>query len=78
MAAGGQVGGGGEVGAVAGVRRGSGQADGQVGFADAGRADHEHVGRRFQVAAGAQFVDQRPVDAGGGVVVEVGERGRGG
>ena len=42
-----------------------------------GRADEQNVGRRFQVAAGAQFVDQRPVDPGGGIDVEVGQGGRG-
>ena len=78
MAAGGQVGGGGEVGAIPGVRGGPGQSDRQVCFAGPGRADQQDVGRRFEVAAGAEFVDQLAVDAGGGVEVEVVQGGRGG
>ena len=78
MAAGGQVGGGGEVGAVAGVGGRACQADREVGFAGARRADEQDVRRGFEVSAGAQFVDQRAVDAGGGVDVKVGEGGRGG
>ena len=49
-----------------------------MGFADAGRADQEHVGGGVEVAAGGELVDQRAVDAGLGVVVEVVEGGRGG
>ena len=49
-----------------------------MSFAGTGWADQQNVGRRFQVAAGAQFVDQRAVDPGGGIDVEVGQRGRGG
>jgi hypothetical protein len=71
VAAGGQVGGGGEVGAVARLRRGPCQADGQVGLADAGWADQQHVGGGVEVAAGGELVDEFLVDAGGGVVVEV-------
>ena len=44
VAAGGEVGGGGEVGAVAGLGGVAGQADGEVGLADAGRADEQDVG----------------------------------
>ena len=62
VAAGGEVGGGGEVGAVAGVRGGSGEADGEVGFPDTGWSDHDHVGGGFEVAAGAEFVDQLRVE----------------
>ena len=71
MAAGGEVGGGGEVGAVADGRGLAGEADGEVGFADAGRSDEQHVGGGLEVAAGAELVDQLAVDAGLGVVVEV-------
>ena len=78
MAAGGEVGGGGEVGAVAGVRGGPGQADGEVGLPDAGWSDQDHVGGGFEVAAGAELGDQLPVEAGGGVVVEVVQGGGGG
>jgi hypothetical protein len=39
VAAGDEVGGGGEVGAVAGLGGFAGQADGEVGLAEAGRAD---------------------------------------
>jgi hypothetical protein len=74
----GEVGGGGEVGAVAGLGGGSGEADGEVGFPDAGRADQEDVGGRLEVAAGAELGDQVRVDAGGGVVVEPVEGGGGG
>ena len=56
VAAGGEVGGGGEVGAVAGLRRLAGEADGEVGLADAGRADQQHVGGGLEVAAGAELV----------------------
>ena len=58
VAAGGEVGGGGEVGAVAGVGGRAGEPDGEVGLADAGRADEQDVGGRFEVAAGAELVDQ--------------------
>ena len=52
VAAGSQVGDGGEVGAVGGLRRDACQPDREVGLADSGWADEQHVGRRFQVAAG--------------------------
>ena len=78
MAAGGEVGGGGEVGAVAGFGGLAGQADGEVGLADAGRPDQQDVGGGLQVAAGGQLVDELPVDGRGGVVVEVLQGGRGG
>ena len=78
VAAGGEVGGGGEVGAVAGVRGGAGQTDGEVGLADPGWPDQQHVGGGLQVAAGAELGDQVPVEAGGGVVVEVLQAGGGG
>ena len=78
MAAGGEVGGGGEVGAVAGLGGFAGQADGEVGLAEAGRADQQDVGGGFEVAAGGQLGDEPGVDGGGGVVVEVLQGGRGG
>ena len=78
MAAGGQVRGGGEVGAVAGLGGLAGQPDGQMGLAGAGRADEQDVGGRFEVAAGGEFLDQRVVDGGLGVVVELLQGGRGG
>jgi len=71
VAAGGQVGGGGEVGAVAGLDGLAGQARGEHGLADPGRADHQDVGGVLEVAAGRQVVDQPGVDAGLGVVVEL-------
>jgi len=42
-----------------------------------GGSDEEHVRGLLQVAAGGELVDQGGVDAGGGVVVEVGQGGRG-
>jgi hypothetical protein len=78
VAAGGEVGGGGEVGAVAGLGGLAGQADGEVGLAQAGRADEQDVGGGFEVAAGGQLGDQGGVDGGGGVVVEVFQGGWGG
>ena len=77
VAAGGEVGGGGEVGAVAGFGGFAGQADGEVGLAQAGRPDQQDVGGVLQVAAGGQLGDQRGVDGGGGVVVEVLQGGAG-
>ena len=77
VAAGGEVGGGGEVGAVAGFGGLAGQPDGEVGLAGAGRADEQHVGGRFEVAAGGQLVDQGAVGGGLGVVVELLQGGRG-
>jgi hypothetical protein len=77
VAAGGEVGGGGEVGAVAGLGGPAGQPDGKVGLAGAGRADEQDVGGGVEVAAGGQLGDQRLVDGGLGVVVEVLEGGRG-
>src|SRR5690606_470535 len=78
MATGGRSGGGGEVGPVAGVRGGPGQSHREVGLTGAWWPDEQDVGRRFQVAAGAQLVDELAVDPGGGVDVEVGQGGRGG
>tara|TARA_R100000365_G_scaffold2360_1_gene7519 strand:- start:339 stop:638 length:300 start_codon:yes stop_codon:yes gene_type:complete len=49
-----------------------------VGLPDPGRADEEHVGRGVDVAAGAELGEQRLVDAGGVVEVEVVEGGAGG
>ena len=69
VAAGGQVGGAGEVGPVTGVRCGAGQPHRQMGLADAGRPNQQHVGRGLEVAAGAQLGDEGTVDAGGGVRV---------
>lgn len=63
---------------VPGFGRAAGQADGEVGFADAGWPDEQHVRGLLQVAAGGELVDQGGVDAGGGVVVEVGQGGWGG
>ena len=67
MAAGGQVGGGGEVGAVAGLGGGAGQADGQVCLSYPGGSNEQDVGGGLEVAAGGELVDQLRVDAGGGV-----------
>ena len=49
----------------------------EVTTPDAGRADEEHVGRGLQVAAGRELVDELALDAGGCVVVEVGQCGWG-
>ena len=73
-----EVGGGGEVGAVAGRHCGMTKAGGDVGFPDSGRSDQQHVGRGLEVAAGAELSEQGPVDARGGVEVEVVEGGAGG
>lgn len=55
VAAGGEVSGGGEVGAVSGLHCRVAQARGDVGFADSGRADQQHVRRGLEVAAGAEL-----------------------
>jgi hypothetical protein len=44
----------------------------------AGWTDQQDVGRRLQIATGAQFVDELAVDPRGGVDVEIVQRGRGG
>ena len=49
-----------------------------MGLAGAGRADQQHVGGRFQVAAGGQLLDELAVGGGLGVVVELLQGGRGG
>ena len=71
MASDGEVGGGGEVGAVAGFGGFAGQSDREHGLADAGRADENDVRAGIEVAAGGEVVDQGGVDAGLGVVVEI-------
>jgi hypothetical protein len=53
---------------VAACRR---ETDREVGFADTGRPDQQHVGGGLDVAAGAELVDQLAVDAGLGIEVEV-------
>src|SRR3954454_16037213 len=78
VAAGGEVGGGGEVGAVAGLGGGPAEPDGEMGFPDAGWPDEQDVGGGVEVAAGGQLVDELGVDAGGGVEVEVRQGGWGG
>ncbi|KDE97223.1 hypothetical protein Y900_028580 [Mycolicibacterium aromaticivorans JS19b1 = JCM 16368] len=47
-------------------------------LADPGRADEQDVGRGLEVAAGGQLFDHLAINPGGGVVVEVLQRGRGG
>jgi hypothetical protein len=71
VAAGCEVGGGGEVGAVAGVDGLAGQTCGEHGLADPGGPDHQDVGGGLEVAAGRQVVDQPGIDARLGVVVEL-------
>ena len=78
MAAGGEVGGGGEVGAVAGGRGGAGEPDREHRFADAGRPDEQHVGSGLEVGAGGELGYEVAVQAWCGVVVELGEGRRGG
>jgi hypothetical protein len=77
VAARGEVGGGGEVGAVAGFGCGPAEPDSQVGLPDTWRPDEQDVGRGVEVAAGGELVDQLAVESGGGVEVEVRQRGRG-
>ena len=68
-----EVGGGGVVGAVAGVDGGVAETDGEHGLADAGWTDEQHVRGVIQEPQGGELVDQRAVDGGLGVEVEVGE-----
>jgi hypothetical protein len=77
VAAGGEVGGGGEVGAVPGLGGGAGETDGEVCLPYPRRSDEQDVGGGGEVGAGGELIDEVAVDAGGGVVVEVGEGGRG-
>src|SRR4051812_47615601 len=53
-----EVGGGGVVGAVAGVDGCVAEADGEHGFADAGWADEQHVGGVLEEPEGAELVDE--------------------
>jgi len=70
-AAGGEVGGCGVVGAVAGFGGFVTEADGEVGFPDAGWADEHDVGGVVGVAAGGEVSDECLVDGGLGCEVEV-------
>ena len=67
----GQIGDGGEVNAVAHLAGEHAQRDGQMGFADAGRAEEDEVAAFAQVAAGGQFFDEPPVDGGLRRVIKV-------
>ena len=58
------------------MRRGAGQPDRQVRLADPGRPNEQHIRRCLEISAGRQLGNQLPIDTGGGVVVEVVERGR--
>ena len=78
MAAGGELGRGGVVGAHPGGHRGVAEADREHCFADPGRADQQHVGGVFDEAEGGQLGDQFRVDRWLGAVVEVGQGERGG
>jgi hypothetical protein len=78
VAAGGEVGRGGEVGAVAGFGGLAGRPDGEMGLPGSRRSDQQDVGGRGEIAAGGQLGDQRPVGGGLGVVVELLQGGRGG
>ncbi len=71
VASGGEVSGGGEADPVAGGHGGVAEPGCDVGLPDAGRADQEHVRRGVEITAGGEFGEQRLVDAGGIVVVEV-------
>ena len=73
VAAGDEIGGGGVVGAIAGVDGCSGQGDGEHGLSDAGRPDEQHVGGVFEEPQRGELVDQGLVDGGLGGEVEVGE-----
>jgi hypothetical protein len=75
-AAGGEVGGGGVVGAVAGFGGFVAEADGEVGFPDAGWADQHDVGGVFGVAAGGEIPNEGLIDGGLGCEVEVFETPR--
>jgi hypothetical protein len=78
VAAGGEVGGGGEVGAVAGLDGFAGQPDGEVVLPTPGGPMSSTLVADVEVAAGREVGDQLAVGAGLGVVVEVLQGGRGG
>src|SRR6202043_238031 len=61
-----------------GVDCGVAEAGRDVGFADSGRADQEHVGRGVEVAAGGEVGQEGAGDGGGGSEVEVVRGGSGG
>ena len=63
----------GKVGPVAEFRASHAQGDGQVGFADAGRAEEDDVAAFAQIPAGGQFVDQLGVERGLGLKIKVGQ-----
>src|SRR5713101_1805537 len=71
VAAGSEVGGGGEVGPVAHGPGLAGESDSEVRLADTGRADEQTVRRGLEEAAGAELVDQRAVNTRLGIEVEV-------
>jgi hypothetical protein len=70
------VGGGGEEGAVAGLGGGDPEGDGEVGCADAGRAEQQDVAALLDEAKGRELGDERPVEVGLEVEVEPGQRSR--
>ena len=76
MAAGGQVGRGGVVGAHPCRHRGVAQADGEHRLAHTRGPDQEHVGGVFDEAQGGQLGDEFGVDRRLGGEVEVGQRER--
>jgi hypothetical protein len=71
VAAGDQVGGGDVGDAVAGIHGQVAKGEGQVGLADAGGADQQHVGVLVDEPQGGQLLDEGAVDGGLGVEVEV-------
>src|SRR5205807_893518 len=73
VAAGHELGGGGVVGAVAGLDGGPAETDGEHRFPHARRADQQDVGGVFEEPQRAELVDQGAVDARLGVEVVVGE-----
>lgn len=74
VAAGGEVGGGGEVDPVAGLGGAAGEGGGEHGLADSGWADEQHVGGVVEEPHGGEVADEFLVDAGLGGEVEVRER----
>ena len=62
MAAGSEIGGGGEIRPIPGMRRSSREPDRQMRFVDPGRADEQHIRRCLQVSAGRELVDELAID----------------
>ena len=67
----GDIDGGGEVNAMAELGGDQAQADGQVGFADAGRTEEDEVAPFVKEASGGQFIDEPAVERRLGLELEV-------